>query len=80
MFITFVSTASVGFRSGTLMMTGPRPADLIAFRHRALVPRVPFADAAIIDQHQALAFEILEIDGDAAIALAAPADAQRQVP
>ena len=45
------------------------PAHLMRRRHRALLPGISFARAAVVDQAEALAFRILEIERQAAVAL-----------
>ena len=62
MFITRVRTASVGARSGTLMRDRAEAADLVLGRHRASVPGMGLARAAVVDEREALAFGILEIE------------------
>ena len=57
----------------------PEPADLMLGRHRALVPRMRLALAAVIDQRQALAFRVLEIERRPAVALGDIADASRRL-
>ena len=47
----------------------PEPADLMLRRHRAFLPRMRFALAAVVDERQPLAFRILEIEREAAVAL-----------
>src|SRR5919107_1101981 len=51
-----VSTTSVGFRSGTLIVIGPRP-------------RIRSAHAAVLNQAEALSLEILEVERPASVPL-----------
>ena len=46
-----------------------KSADLLRRRHRAFLPRIRFAVAAIVDQREALAFRVLEVERHAAVAL-----------
>jgi hypothetical protein len=48
----------------------PKAADLIFGRNRALVPGVRLPGAAIVEQAEALALRILEVEGESAAALA----------
>src|SRR6266581_3159012 len=59
MFITPVRTCSVRARSCTVSTIGPRPL-IWCSRHRALLPRRGWPRAAVIDQHQPLAFAVFE--------------------
>ena len=48
--------------SGTLMRDRPKPADLLLGRHRAFVPWLGVALAAVVDQREPLAFRVLEVE------------------
>src|ERR1700687_2502143 len=76
MFMTWVSTRSVGRSSGTVMVIGPSPriwcsagTALFARRPRRFRPRRGPAFVAVVHHRQALAFRILKIERQAAIAL-----------
>ena len=69
MFMTAVSTASVGARSGTESVIGPSPRTWLSAGNRALRPGMRFARAAVVDEAQALALRVLEIERQAAVAL-----------
>ena len=68
MFMTVVRITSVGRKSRHAEGNGPQAANLVFGGYRAFIPGVGFTGAFIIDKAQALALEILEVEGEAAVA------------